>query len=263
MAEPTPPRPGVLSRHAAAWGGLALLLFWFALARSGLVGRTLLADPLEVLAVLGRELDPHASGRVLPHALGTLGRALSGWAWGMGLGVAIGLLAGRGPSLERASAPTLELARAIPPIMVFPLFLVYFNYADAAYVGTIAFGCAPVVALTLARARRRLGGTSFELLEVFGASRSARGFAVAMELSPSVLLASRLALSLSLVIAIVTEMVFAPRSGLALGAYAKDAEMSFDTPAFYAAMLLVGGLGFALNAGLAWLERRLGGTRVR
>ncbi len=253
------PRRSPLARYAGIWGLLGLLLFWFALARSGLVGRTLLADPLEVLAVLGREFDPRGGQRLLPHVLGTLGRALLGFAWGMLLGVSSGLLVGRAEGLRRASAPLVEFARAVPPIMVFPLFLVYFNYADRAYVGTIAFGCAPVVAITLSRARRRLGGVSFELLEVFGASRLARSLAVLMELSPSLLLAARVALSLSLVIAVVTEMVFAPRSGLALGAYAKDAEMAFDTPAFYAAMLWIGGLGFALNALLAALEHRLSG----
>jgi len=157
----------------------------------------------------------------------------------------------------------LELARAIPPILVFPLFLVSFDYSRGAYVSTIAFGAAPVVAVSVASAMRRSGGVRHELLQVFGATRLRRMMAHAMDLLPSLVLAARLALSLSLVIAVVTEMVFAPRSGFALGAYAKDAEMTFDTPAVYAAMLMIGGVGLALNAALAALGRRLGADASR
>jgi len=238
------------------------IAFWFALARSGVFGPTLLADPLEVLAVLGREFQPDvpASSRLLLHLGATLGRALVGWAWAMVLGVSAGWLLGRARTVRRLSSGVLELVRAIPPILVFPLFLVHFDYTRSAYQATIAFGAAPIVALSVASAMRRSGGVRHELLQVFGASAAARHLARVMDLLPSLVLSARIALSLSLVIAVVTEMVFAPRSGFALGAYAKDAEMTFDTPAVYASMLLVGAIGLVLNALLALLGRRRGGA---
>jgi ABC-type nitrate/sulfonate/bicarbonate transport system permease component len=172
------------------------------------------------------------------------------------LGLSLGWAFGARPRIEAAGYLPLELSRAIPPILVFPVLLVAFDYADGAYEATIAFGCAPIVALSVATALRRSGGTRFEVLEVFGATAATTRWARVLDLLPSLLLAARVALSLSLVIAVVTEMVFAPRSGLGLGAYAKDAEMTFDTPGVYASMLLIGGAGLALNVALSAVARR-------
>jgi len=258
-------------RGAAAWlarlgrspgliGAVTVIALWLLLARTGLVGRTLLADPGEVLRVFARALDPAATGRdrILVHAGGTLGRALCGWLLAVGLGVLGGVGVGARRFLHRGSEPVVDFARAIPPIMVFPLFLVAFNYGDSAYVGTIAFGCVPVVMLTVGRAMSHVSPAKMEVLQVFGAPRRVRAFAAVMEVVPSCFLGARIALSLSLVIAVVTEMVFTPRSGLALGSLAKDAQMSFDTPVVYAALLIVGVFGFAANALMRVLEARLG-----
>lgn len=43
----------------------------------------------------------------------------------------------------------LDFIRSIPPILVFPLFLIIFNYGDLAYIFTIFFGCFPIFILTL------------------------------------------------------------------------------------------------------------------
>jgi ABC-type nitrate/sulfonate/bicarbonate transport system permease component len=44
-----------------------------------------------------------------------------------------------------------------------------------------------------------------------------------MEIAPSAFLGARITFSMSLVIAVVSEMIFTPRSGLAIGSLAKRA----------------------------------------
>lgn len=244
-------------RATGALVGMAsLLAVWFALARLGWVGPTLLADPLEVLGVLLHDGGP--GGGLFSHALGTLGRALAGWLLALALGVSGGLLVGWRSALGWGVEPVVELARAVPPIMVFPVLLVAFDFGGPAYVGTIAFGCAPVAMLAVARGVRRTSPERLELLRVFGVGPGVRAMASVMEVLPSAFLAARITLSLSLVIAVVTEMVFTPRSGRALGALAREAEISFDTPVFYATLVLVGLFGFGANALLRAVEARLG-----
>lgn len=250
----------LLAAHPGCAGALALAGAWVALTHLGLVGPTLLPRPEEVLGVLAGALRPGSddASSLLAHARGTATRALAGWILAVLAGAALGVVLGLRRRLHRGSEPLLELARAVPPVLIFPLLLVTFSFGDPAYVGTIVYGCLPVMILTVAREVGRAPRASAEILVVFGASRLRRGLAAALEVVPACFLGARITLSMSLVIAIVTEMVFAPRSGLALGALAKHAEISFDTPRFWAAVVLVGGFGFGANAGLRALGRRLG-----
>lgn len=247
---------GVLTRHTRLLGPLLGLGLWALAARSGWVGRTLLASPAEVLAALA----PGGTGapRVWVHAWATLGRALPGWALALAVGVPLGVAVGALRRWLLGADGLVEFLRAVPPILVFPLFLVAFDYGDGAYVSTIAFGCAPVVVVTVARAVEGIARAPFEVLQVSAAGRPVRALAWALALLPAAVLSARLALGLALVVSVVTEMVFTPRSGVALGALAKDAQMSFATPVLYAAIVVVGAFGFAANRALRALEHRLG-----
>lgn len=241
-------------------GALLGLALWAACTRSGQVGRTLLASPEEVFTTLWRALDPLAplGRRVFAHAGETLRRALAGWLVALSLGVSGGVVVGALRRRLLGADALVEFARAIPPILVFPLFLVAFDYNDGAYVSTIAFGACPVVVTTVARGVEGVARAPFEALKVFDAGPAVRAAAAVLEVLPSCVLGARLALSLSLVVAVVTEMVFTPRSGIALGSLAKDAQMSFDTPVLYAAIAVIGATGFVADRALRAAERRLG-----
>lgn len=249
-----------LRLRARLLGLLLVLGLWEACARTGWAGRTLLASPEEVLSALWRSLDPSApvARRVFVHAGATLGRALGGWLLALAFGVVGGVAVG---ALRRRLLGTdalVEFARAIPPILVFPLLLVAFDYGDGAYVSTIAFGACPVVVTTVARAVERISRDKLDVLRVFDVGPAVRAAAAVMEVIPGCILGARLALSLSIVVSVVTEMVFTPRSGVALGSMAKDAQMSFDTPTLYAAIVVIGAAGFAADRCLRAVERRLG-----
>ena len=79
-----------------------------------------------------------------------------------------------------------------------------------------------------------------------------------MEILPSIFLSARLSYSFALIIAVVTEMVFTPRDGWALGALARDSEINFDTPMFYACVLIIGGYGYLINLLFKLIEQKLG-----
>lgn len=251
----------MVERPRRLLGLLLVLGLWEACTRRGQVGRTLLASPEEVLAALWASLDPvtPVARRVFVHAGATLGRALGGWLLALGFGVAGGAVVGALRRWLLGTDALVEFARAIPPILVFPLFLVAFDYGDGAYVSTVAFGACPVVVTTVARAVEGISRERLDVLRVFDVGPMVRAGAAVMEVLPGCALGARLALSLSLVVAVVTEMVFTPRSGVALGAMAKDAQMSFDTPVLYAAIAVIGATGFMADRALRALERRLGG----
>lgn len=77
------------------------------------------------------------------------------------------------------------------------------------------------------------------------------------EVMPALLLGARISLSLAIIVATVTEMV-TPRSGLSIGALARDAESRFNTLVFYAAVVIIGTFGFISNYALRLLSAKFG-----
>lgn len=251
---------GYLRRHPILISIPLVILLWIMVTNFGFIGQTLVAKPGEVGEVLLNATKSNAAlgEKVFLHASETIKRAISGWSISVGFGMFLGILLGTILVLYKGSEPIIEFFRSIPPILAFPVFLVAFNYGEAAYIWTIVFGCLPIMILTVARGTQSIPRGKIEILKVHNAIRLVKIFATSMEILPSCFLGARLALSLSIVIAVVTEMVFTPRSGIALGSLAKDAEISFNTPLFYASVVVIGIFGYLANVIMRKLELRLG-----
>jgi ABC-type nitrate/sulfonate/bicarbonate transport system permease component len=253
-----------LRNHPYIVTGFLLLAAWYLVTRVGWVGKSLLASPLEVAVVLADGFNPAGpANAVYHHAWDTAVRGLAGWSIALGLGSLAGLLMGMNSIIYRAWEPVVEFARAIPPIMAFPLLLVACDFGPTAYVWTIAIGCLPIMMLSVSRGIQHMDHSRLDLLAMHGASRQLRIAISVIEIMPATLFGARLTFSISLIVAIVTEMVFSPRSGFALGALAKDSQISFDTPTFYACILILGIYGYSANALIRHCEWRLAGELHR
>ena len=253
-----------LRSHPYAVTTIVLLAGWYLITRGGLVGKSLLASPSEVVAVLADGFHPTGQAKaVYHHAWDTACRGLAGWGIALGLGSLAGLVMGMSSIIYRACEPLVEFARAIPPIMAFPLLLVACDFGPASYVWTIAIGCLPIMLLSVSRGIQHMDHARLDLLDMHGASRPLRIAISVIEILPATLFGARLTFSISLIVTVVTEMVFTPRSGFALGALAKDAQISFDTPTFYACILILGSYGYAANALIRHCEWRLSGEARR
>ncbi len=227
-----------------------ILLLWGVVTSFALIDQTLLAGPVETFRVI------IAGDQIFIHAWHTIIRALEGWSVALVLGGFIGLAIGMAGNFFKAIEPLMEFLRAIPPVMAFPLFLVGFNYGEGAYIWTVIFGCFPIMMLTVSRGFQQISKDKLELLALYHVKKRLRLMSCFMESLPHIFLGGRLTLSFALVIAVVTEMIFTPRSGFALGALARDAEINFDTPTFYAAVLVIGGFGYFANVALRKIHQK-------
>lgn len=250
----------LLKTQTGLLGLLCLVLLWLGLASTGWIGKTLIASPGEVIETIGHAFvdDALLADKFHVHAFHTLRRALDGWGLGIGLGIALGLSLGGLLPLYKASEPAVEFFRAIPPVLAFPLLLVAFNYGESAYIWTIVFGCLPIMTLAVARGTLAVSRDRLDILRSFGVARTVRVFATSMEIVPSVFLGARITLSVAIIISVVTEMVFTPRSGLALGALARDSEIDFNTPMFYTCVFTIGLFGYLANLMMRKIEQWLG-----
>lgn len=251
-------RPGVI-------GVVCSLLLWIAVSKWKMIGPTLVASPIEVARVLKQSAIGRISQEenIFIQVSATIARVLIGWVLSLVAGVLLGAVLGVATRIYQTCEPILEFVRSIPPIMVFPLFLVAFNYGEQAYLFTIIFGCIPLIALTVARGFQQMSYVRLEILTMFRVPKRVRVLARFMEVLPSGVLAARLAFSICIIVAVVSEMVFTPRNDLAIGSLAKQAEMAFHTPVFFAALLVIGIVGYAGNLGIRKCEERLGFVKER
>ncbi|MBI5036398.1 ABC transporter permease [Candidatus Micrarchaeota archaeon] len=113
---------------------LVFLFLWEALARSGLVSIALFPPPTRVFSALFALLS---EGFMLD-ILASIKRALAGLVLGSFLGVLIGLATGRISFVDKNLSPILHIFRALPPVALIPLFIVWFGIGDSSKVLSIA-----------------------------------------------------------------------------------------------------------------------------
>jgi len=244
-------------------GFLLLFMIWSLSVYFELLGLTLLAPPSEVFHSIILALSDNAQKgeKVFEHLIFTLDRTFQGWLLASFIGVIVGLVVSINRKIELTFEPIFEFFRSIPPILAFPLFLVAFNYRNDAYIWTIFFGSLPIMILTITKNIKLISKEKIQILKIYKTDNFIYFSSMAMEILPSILLGLRLTFSISLIIAIVTEMVMTPQNGWALGALARDAEMNFDTPLFYASVIAIGTVGFIINVLLKYLESWISGNK--
>lgn len=238
---------------------LFLFFLWYILASLDFIDETLIAHPREVFQVFIKSFDTNTgkSELVHLHTISTILLALEGWGISMLIGVLLGVLVGQSKFLLNLIEPIIDFIRSIPPILVFPLFLVGFNYDINAYVWTIVFGCLPIVVITVSKGISQITQTPFDILKYIKIKNPVTQVFYFIEIIPSIILSARLSFSFSIIIGIVCEMVFTPRNGWALGALARDSEINFDTPVFYACVIIIGLYGYFINRLFIKLEENL------
>ncbi len=231
------------------------VLAWWAVAAIHVAGRSLVATPWETASALPRML-PSLGADVLA----TSARA----GLGMLLGVVAGLAIGLGAALVARAAPVVEgmldFARSIPPVVVLPVFLLAFGYDDTARVGTVAAGCAWIMALSVTTAAGAPRSLRRAMLDLAGATRlEALVWTQPWESLPVLAVGLRGSASTAMVVTVVTEIIAGSEHGI--GSRIISAQIAWDTTTLTTSVLAIGIVGYAANLALRALEswaRRLG-----
>ena len=231
---------------------LALVALWGLAAHGGWVNRAFLPTPE---AAFMRLVDGLWQGDLAAHTGATVGRMLGGWLLASLLGVALGVLIGSSAAARAWLQPTFEFLRPLPASAVLPLAIALFGLSGGMVLFVVAFGAMwPVLLATL----HGLASVHERLHEVAAALQLSRNaFVLKLGLPnamPDILAGMRLSMTVSLIVSVVGEMI-ASQPGL--GQAILLAARSFQASDLYAGVLLLGAVGFASNAVLALLQRRL------
>ena len=231
---------------------LALLALWWAASHGGWISRVFLPTPEATAASLREGRD---GGELGSFTLATTLRMLEGWLLASVLGVALGALIGVSATARSYLQPTLEFIRPLPASALLPLAISIFGLDPNMVLFVIAFGAMwPVLLATMhgfAAVEPRLA----EVSRCLQMSRPAFVWKVGLpNAMPDILAGMRLSMTVSLIVAVVGEMI-ASQPGL--GQAILLAARAFRASELFAGIVLLGLIGLASNALLALVERRL------
>jgi len=230
-----------------------LLAVWIALTGLRLVDAIFLPSPW---AVAGSLLTGLISGDLFRDMLVTVARSLAGFLIAAVVGVPLGLLVGRIKLLASATQPTIDFFRSIPATALFPLFLFFFGVGDKAKVAIAVYACSLIVLVSTAYGAFQVKRARILYAQVMGASRLDIFWKIVVpESAPGIFAGLRVALSLSFVLIVVTEMFIGATVGL--GYQIMNSQMVYRTPDMYAGIMLAGIVGYLANRGLLAVDTRV------
>lgn len=185
----------------------------------------------------------------------SLGRLLAGWLAAVVVGVSVGTLVGLSSRARDYAGPSIHFLRAIPPPALLPVFIVLLGIGDSMKVAIIAFGVVWPVLLNTAD-----GVASVEpLLRDTGRAYrlGARDQLLRIVLpaaAPRIFAGLRVSLSIAVILMVISELV-ATVNGI--GFELVQAQRSFRTLDVWATIVLLGIIGYVLNAVLGLVEARV------
>jgi ABC-type nitrate/sulfonate/bicarbonate transport system permease component len=245
--------------RALRWRLTALLAFvavWS--VAGGLVQLTRPFNPLFLPApwvVVGAMVELGMKGQLWPHVGATLERVAIGFSAAALLAIALGLLAGQVRLVRNVVEPVVELLRPIPPLAVLPMFIVWVGIGEGSKVGFIAYATFFPMFVTTVHGVAQLDARLLRAAQSLGAGRAALFFRVILPAAlPDILTGLRLGVALAFFVIVISEFVGAERG---LGYLINDGRNFFLVPQMLGAAVLLGLLGYAGNAALRLLERRV------
>ncbi|TDV41856.1 ABC transporter permease [Actinophytocola oryzae] len=194
---------------------------------------------------------------VLPSVL----RILGGWAAASVIGITLGLVLGRSDKAYDYLSPTLNFLRSIPPPALLPVFFVLFPLGTPMQLAMIIFGVIWPILLNTIDGAHTLDETVVETTRSMRLSKLRFLATVVFPAAlPKIFAGLRVSLSLALILMVISELKGGDDG---LGAQMILAQRNFDLPAMWAGIVLLGILGYVLNALLLAVQNRVIGWHTR
>ena len=251
---------GRLREFAIRWGALvALGVAWEIAARlAGSIYFPPLSQIIRRFAELWLSGPPTTlflTDRVAAEIVPSLARMLGGWAVAVILGVLIGVAIGRSRVLGDYVEPIVHFVRAVPPPALIPVFLILLGFGTEMRVALIAFAVIWPVVLNTIDGVRSVEPLHLDTGRVFEFDRRKVFFGVVLpSAAPKIFAGLRVSLSVAIIIMVISEMVGLPDG---IGNVILGAQRTYKMADMWAGILLLGILGYVLNALLALVEARV------
>ncbi len=242
-----------VARQAARWVSIvALVVAWEWFAKSGRVTPFALPALSDVLLRIG---DDAANGSLLLNTGLTLYRAMVGFLIASVAGVLLGAAMSRNALARWLFDPVISVGFPMPKIAFLPIVILWLGFFDITKIAMVVFDAIfPVVTATIAG----IEGVERELIwsarNMGAKDRELVAQIILPAALPQILTGLQVALPLSLIVAIVAEMMM---GGYGLGGAMMTASRFADSRGVFAGIVEIAVVGYCLVKAMALIRRRL------
>jgi len=196
-----------------------------------------------------------ADGTLAGHLLATFWRQMLGYGLAVLLGIFLGLAMGYFRPLYNLFEPLVEVLRPIPGPAYLPVLVLFVGIGHEMKVVLILLASLFPILLNTYSGVRAIDRVQFDTARTLGLTtlQTFREL-VLPAASPQILTGMRISLAISLILAILGEMIV---SNDGLGYFTLLAQRTFKVPEMYAGIFTLALFGYALNRAFLVIERRL------
>jgi NitT/TauT family transport system permease protein len=231
---------------------ICLIAVWMLVHASGWISPALLPSPLEVLQTFWTHLT---QGGLLVNMAMSIQRVVGGLLLGMLLAVPIGFLIGWYKPIRRFVDPLINFFRALPPIALIPLVIVYFGIGEMAKIAILFYASFFAAVIVMYEGMNQISPVYIRVAKTLGATDMEIFLKVMVPMTvPHMLTALRVALGVAWATLVAAELVAAQEG---LGAMIQNASAFFDLRAIYVGIISIGAIALLMDVGIRKLSNRL------
>lgn len=197
-----------------------------------------------------------SDGSIVPDITMTGFRMAAGYFSAVLVGVLGGLIIGTFRPLYAIATPAMDFIRSTPVTILYPVFVLLFGVSHLSKIAMVFIGCVFVIMLNTAYGVMQSNRTRQQMAKMFGATPfQVFRWVLFFDALPQTMVGLRVSLSFALVVEILCEMFMGSEYGL--GQRVTECFTTYAIAEMYSLILLVGMIGFLLNRGIVFLERRV------
>ncbi|MGC1512931.1 MAG: nitrate ABC transporter permease [Acidimicrobiales bacterium] len=191
----------------------------------------------------------------------SLQRVFTGFAIAAMIGVPLGLMMGSSRRMWKAANPIVQFLRPVSPLAWFPIWLVAFKDGGKASVFVIFITALWPTVLNTAAGAAGIPSDQRDVARVFRFGRPAYFRHVLLPNAlPSIVTGLRLSMGIAWMVIVAVEML---AGGAGIGFFVWDSYNASNMPAVIASLLIIGAVGFALDAVFMRLAAKVAIEEVR
>jgi sulfonate transport system permease protein len=199
----------------------------------------------------------YRAGTLGPALLDTLGVFALSLVVTIVVGVILGIITGGSRRIDRALRPLFDFFRTLPAPAIVPAVGLLIGSSLSAGVVVVVIASVWPILLNTASAMRSVPQVRFEMSRTLGLTRWERLTKIVLpSLVPGVILGTRIAVSIVLIVTLLAEILGLGSSG-GVGMLFLQRQSSLDGSAVWALLLIVGVFGYLVNVLLSYAEGRL------
>jgi NitT/TauT family transport system permease protein len=235
---------------ATPW--IVVVLVWWAVAVSGFINPALVPTPWQVAARFWQLLT---TARLPVDILMSTQRVFFGVTLGIALAVPAGFVLGWYPTVRMFIDPLLNFFRALPPIALIPLVIVYFGIGEPAKIVILFYASFFAGVIVMYEGIAQISPIYVRVSRTLGATDSEIFRKVIVPLTvPHMLTALRVALGVAWATLVASELLAAQQG---LGALIQNASAFFQLDTIYVGIICIGLIALLMDLLLRAASRRL------